>query len=209
VGQYFNSIGGATLGEAIITGALVVGTASVMNAISNVSLTPGPIGPQGSQGVAGATGPQGLQGLAGTAGAAGAEGAAGATGPQGPQGLAGATGAAGVIGPQGLQGVPGATGAQGLQGAAGPTGPQGLQGVAGAMGPTGPAGPAPDASVYAVKLSPACSGITVTDYLRAKNTVEINTFQAYSATNNTVSDGLVVSTTLPVHTQSQNTWRTR
>ncbi len=88
MGQYLNSTGGATCGETIINGALVVGITAtiigalvvgitnVVNATHNRFLTLGKIGPQG---VARATGPQGPQGLAGIAGAGGA---AWATGPQ-------------------------------------------------------------------------------------------------------------------------------
>jgi hypothetical protein len=36
---------------------LVVGTTNVLNAINNISLTPGPTGPQGIQGIQGLTGP--------------------------------------------------------------------------------------------------------------------------------------------------------
>ena len=72
--------------------------AKVNQAITNISLTPGPTGPQGVPGIAGATGP------------------AGVTGPTGAQGDPGSIGATGPTGAQGMQGDPGSTG---------PTGPQG------------------------------------------------------------------------------------
>jgi hypothetical protein len=44
-------------GAVTVEGALVVGTTNVLNAINNISLTPGPTGPQGIQGIQGLTGP--------------------------------------------------------------------------------------------------------------------------------------------------------
>ena len=52
-------------GTATISGDLVVGTTNVLNAINNISLTPGPTG------ATGATGAQGIQGLTGATGATG------------------------------------------------------------------------------------------------------------------------------------------
>jgi hypothetical protein len=136
-----NSNGGATLGAttingtATVSGALFVGTTNVLNAINNISLTPGPTG---------ATGAQGIQGI---------------------QGLTGATGPAGAQGIQGLTGAKGDTGAQGIQGLTGATGPAGAQGIQGLTGATGATGPAPDTSLYALKASPVFSGTVTTEEL--------------------------------------------
>ena len=80
----FNTL--ALGGAVTVEGALVVGTTNVLNAINNISLTPGPTGPQGAQGI------QGIQGLTGATGT-------GATGPAGAQGIQGLTGATGATGP--------------------------------------------------------------------------------------------------------------
>jgi hypothetical protein len=108
-------------GAVTVEGALVVGATNVLNAINNISLTPGPTGPAGAQGI---------QGLTGATGAAGANGTTGATGPAGAQGIQGLTGANGTTGPAGEQGI---------------------QGLTGATGETGLTGPAPDTSLYALK----------------------------------------------------------
>jgi hypothetical protein len=84
----FNTL--ALGGAVTVEGALVVGTTNVLNAINNISLTPGPTGPQGIQGI---------QGLIGATGAAGSNGTTGATGPAGAQGIQGLTGATGTTGP--------------------------------------------------------------------------------------------------------------
>ena len=83
-------------------------------AISAISLTPGPKGDQGETGPQGDAGPAGPQGADGAPGPAGAQGD---TGPTGPQGDAGPTG------PQGDAGPPGPAGPQGVDGATGPPGP--------------------------------------------------------------------------------------
>jgi hypothetical protein len=135
------SNGGATLGATIINetatvnGALFVGTTNVMNAINNISLTPGPTGPQGIQGIQGLTG---------------------STGPAGAQGIQGLTGSTGPAGAQGIQGLTGLTGA---------TGPAGSQGIQGLTGATGATGPAPDTSLYALNASPTFSGTVTTEEL--------------------------------------------
>jgi hypothetical protein len=135
-----NSNGGATLGAttingtATVSGALFVGTTNVLNAINNISLTPGPTGATGAQGI------QGIQGLTGATGPAGA---------QGIQGLVGANGTTGTAGAQGIQGLTGATGA---------TGPAGAEGIQGLTGATGATGPAPDTSIFAPLASPSFSG---------------------------------------------------
>ena len=92
VDDYLISDGGAKLGTTIINGtatissALFVGTTNVMNAINNISLTPGP---QGIQGLTGATGAKGDTGATGPAGAQGIQGLTGATGPAGAYGTTG------------------------------------------------------------------------------------------------------------------------
>ena len=68
-------------GSVIVEEALIVGTTNVLNAINNISLTPGPTGPAGAQGI------QGLTGATGPAGAQGIQGLTGATGPAGAQGI--------------------------------------------------------------------------------------------------------------------------
>ena len=73
-------------GSVTVEGALVVGTTNVLDAINNISLTPGATGATGATGPAG---PQGIQGLTG------AKGDTGDTGAQGIQGLTGATGLTG------------------------------------------------------------------------------------------------------------------
>ena len=141
VDDYLISNGGATLGATIINetatvnGALFVGTTNVMNAINNISLTPGPTGPQGIQGIQGLTG---------------------STGPAGAQGIQGLTGSTGPAGAQGIQGLTGLTRA---------TGPAGSQGIQGLTGATGATGPAPDTSLYALNASPTFSGTVTTEEL--------------------------------------------
>ena len=76
--------------------------ARVNQALSTISLTPGPPGPKGDKGDKGDTG---------------------ATGSQGPQGNTGATGAAGAKGDKGDKGDTGATGPQGPAGTANYTAP--------------------------------------------------------------------------------------
>jgi hypothetical protein len=122
-------------GAVTVEGALVVGTTNVLNAINNISLTPGPTGPQGIQGIQGLTG---------------------STGPAGAQGIQGLTGSTGPAGAQGIQGLTGLTGA---------TGPAGSQGIQGLTGATGATGPAPDTSLYAPKASPTFSGTVTTEEL--------------------------------------------
>ena len=137
-----NSNGGATLGAttingtATVSGALFVGTTNVLNAINNISLTPGPTGATGAQGI------QGIQGLTGATGPAGA---------QGIQGLVGANGTTGTAGAQGIQGLTGATGA---------TGPAGAEGIQGLTGATGATGPAPNTSIFAPLANPVFTGTT-------------------------------------------------
>ena len=99
-----------------------------MNAINNISLTPGPTGPQGIQGIQGLTG---------------------STGPAGAQGIQGLTGSTGPAGAQGIQGLTGLTGA---------TGPAGSQGIQGLTGATGATGPAPDTSLFAPLANPTFTG---------------------------------------------------
>ena len=71
-------------GAVTVEGALVVGTTNVLNAINNISLTPGPTGATGATGPAGAQGIQGLTGAKGDTGAQGIQGLTGATGATGP-----------------------------------------------------------------------------------------------------------------------------
>jgi hypothetical protein len=107
----------------------------VLNAINNISLTPGPTGPQGIQGIQGLTG---------------------STGPAGAQGIQGLTGSTGPAGAQGIQGL---NAINNISLTPGPTGPQGIQGIQGLTGP------APDTSLYALNASPTFSGTVTTEEL--------------------------------------------
>ena len=111
-----NMLGGLTTnGNATVTGNLVVGTTNVLDAITNISLTPGPTGPQGDEGDKGDTG---------------------LTGPTGPKGDAGPTGPTGPIGGTGLTGLVGPIGPTGPKGDTGPTGPKGDTGETGTFSAT-------------------------------------------------------------------------
>ena len=85
VGGSLNLSGGISAnGDSAIFGTFSVNNTNVLDAIANISLTPGATGPAGPTG---ATGAKGDTGAAGAAGAKGDTGATGATGPQGAQGI--------------------------------------------------------------------------------------------------------------------------